>query len=109
MVELQHEPHDAEHVCITAYRGCVYGQTALHAFCQEVTEVGESRCETRRGERSDAHMGLRVRDHLALFRGSVVGVNELHVSAQQLLAIEDLDAAKLRNLRDGAAGVLRDG
>src|SRR5437867_2322524 len=109
MVELQHEAHDAEHVGVAAHGGRVYGQTALHTLREEVSEIGKSRCQARRREWSYADVSTGLGDHLALFRRRVVCVNELDVRAEQLVAVQHLDAAEFLNLLQRAPRVLRDG
>ena len=68
MVELQHEPHDAKHIGVAAYGRRVDGKTALYAFCEEIAEIGKSRCQARCRERRDAHVGTGFGNHLAFLR-----------------------------------------
>jgi hypothetical protein len=93
-IELEHEPHDAEHIRIAAYGRGVNRETALNPFTQEIAEVGKPGSEPRCGERRDTHVGFGFGNHGAFFRRGVVGVNQLHIGTQQLVLVEHLDAAK---------------
>ena len=87
MIELQHEAHDAEHVGVAADRSRVDGQAALHATLEKVAEIGETRGQARSGERRYAVVSLSFGHHATFFRRGTVGVNELHIRAEQLVFI----------------------
>jgi hypothetical protein len=58
MIELEHEPHDAEYIRITGYGRGVHREPALNPFTEEIAEVGKPGSQAQRGERRDTDVGF---------------------------------------------------